>query len=377
MGKIIGIICTDNNGVIANPQGKLPWDLPSEMDHFKNKTMGNLVIMGRKTYESTGYLKGRINCIVGDKEKVEFKSWVLDIAKESIETTKFFDFLEAAICYGHKVLSKYYPIYIIGGAQLLSYAIEKDLVSEVYWTEIQANYKEKGSHLIDTEELFNAKRFPYILSHTKNTERDKNIGYHVDYRIMHLSKQGKESELRKNDVMTPVLENICTHDHTMPSHFGISDPSKMGLLSQMEIGKNEKGEHCAVPVKENPMTPNVIKHLSNGIMEQVNMGSFEGKYTLGIDPVTGKKRKPNNSVDHYSNGAASIDVMTFLEMQGITDMRIMNAVKYLIRAGRKINVDPKEDYKKAMNYTYRMYTALDDKNGVGSWLDFEKLINRE
>ncbi|QRN84641.1 dihydrofolate reductase [Clostridia bacterium] len=44
----------------------LPWHIPSELKHFKQYTMGNTVIMGRKTFESIGSkpLTGRNNVVL-------------------------------------------------------------------------------------------------------------------------------------------------------------------------------------------------------------------------------------------------------------------------------------------------------------------------
>jgi dihydrofolate reductase len=47
------IVATAKNNVIGK-DGKMLWDLPGEMRYFKEKTEGNVVIMGRKTYESIG-----------------------------------------------------------------------------------------------------------------------------------------------------------------------------------------------------------------------------------------------------------------------------------------------------------------------------------
>ena len=48
------IVCCDKNYGIGK-QGKLPWNIKSEMAHFKEKTIkngNNMCIMGRKTYYS-------------------------------------------------------------------------------------------------------------------------------------------------------------------------------------------------------------------------------------------------------------------------------------------------------------------------------------
>jgi len=39
------------NGTIGN-KGKIPWYLPDDLQRFKKLTLGNVVIMGRRTYES-------------------------------------------------------------------------------------------------------------------------------------------------------------------------------------------------------------------------------------------------------------------------------------------------------------------------------------
>jgi dihydrofolate reductase len=44
---------------------KIPWHLPADFKWFKQKTLGNVVIMGRKTFESLGKpLPGRINIVL-------------------------------------------------------------------------------------------------------------------------------------------------------------------------------------------------------------------------------------------------------------------------------------------------------------------------
>jgi dihydrofolate reductase len=51
---IISIIAAvASNGVIGK-EGKLPWNLPADLRRFRELTVGHLLIMGRKTYESIG-----------------------------------------------------------------------------------------------------------------------------------------------------------------------------------------------------------------------------------------------------------------------------------------------------------------------------------
>jgi dihydrofolate reductase len=50
MEKVI-IAAVAENGVIGK-DGELPWHIPEDMEHFKELTMGNPVMMGRTTFES-------------------------------------------------------------------------------------------------------------------------------------------------------------------------------------------------------------------------------------------------------------------------------------------------------------------------------------
>ena len=52
------------NGVIG-VDGGLPWHLPADLRRFKQLTMGHVLVMGRKTYESIGGpLPGRTTVVV-------------------------------------------------------------------------------------------------------------------------------------------------------------------------------------------------------------------------------------------------------------------------------------------------------------------------
>jgi dihydrofolate reductase len=58
------VVAMDRNRVIGRDNA-LPWKLPDEMAYFKRVTMGNAVIMGRRTWESIGKpLPGRRNIVV-------------------------------------------------------------------------------------------------------------------------------------------------------------------------------------------------------------------------------------------------------------------------------------------------------------------------
>ncbi len=49
--KLALIAAISENNCIGK-QGKLPWNIPEDMKHFKDLTLGHTVLMGRKTWES-------------------------------------------------------------------------------------------------------------------------------------------------------------------------------------------------------------------------------------------------------------------------------------------------------------------------------------
>lgn len=68
--KIILIAAASENNVIGN-KGRIPWDLPDDLKHFRSLTEGHPVIMGRKTFESLGRpLPKRRNIVVTHSDRM-------------------------------------------------------------------------------------------------------------------------------------------------------------------------------------------------------------------------------------------------------------------------------------------------------------------
>jgi dihydrofolate reductase len=63
-GMISFIVAMDTKSAIGK-NNELPWHLPADLSFFKKVTMGNPIVMGRKTFESIGKaLPGRENVVV-------------------------------------------------------------------------------------------------------------------------------------------------------------------------------------------------------------------------------------------------------------------------------------------------------------------------
>lgn len=67
------VVAHDRNQVIG-VNNNLPWRIPADMAHVKQTTMGKILIMGRKTFDSIGKpLPGRTNVVLTNDT-----SWAFD-----------------------------------------------------------------------------------------------------------------------------------------------------------------------------------------------------------------------------------------------------------------------------------------------------------
>ncbi|MEO6225980.1 MAG: dihydrofolate reductase [Sphingomicrobium sp.] len=58
------VVARAQNGVIGR-DGRLPWHLPADLKRFKALTMGSMMVMGRKTFDSLpGLLPGRRHVVL-------------------------------------------------------------------------------------------------------------------------------------------------------------------------------------------------------------------------------------------------------------------------------------------------------------------------
>ena len=131
--KVALIAAVARNGVIGHANDLL-WKLPEDMAFFKRTTMGNPVIMGRKTWESIPKrfrpLQGRTNIVVTRQA-----TWKPDGAlvahgfEEALEMA-----LESASANPHGMRA-----FVIGGAEL--YALALPHADELVLTEIDRDYE--------------------------------------------------------------------------------------------------------------------------------------------------------------------------------------------------------------------------------------------
>lgn len=69
---MIGLIVARSKNNVIGKNGEIPWKIKGEQKQFREITTGNVVIMGRKSYEEIGRpLPNRRNIIVSGTQKFE------------------------------------------------------------------------------------------------------------------------------------------------------------------------------------------------------------------------------------------------------------------------------------------------------------------
>ena len=96
------------NRVIGN-QGGIPWYLPEDFKWFKATTLGNTLLMGRKTYESIGRpLPGRTTIVLSRQASLNLPEGVIHI--HSPEELKVADIKgDLFICGGAEIYEQFLP----------------------------------------------------------------------------------------------------------------------------------------------------------------------------------------------------------------------------------------------------------------------------
>jgi len=65
MDKTLTLIAAMGKNRAIGLEGRMPWHLPAELQHFKKATMGKSIVMGRKTWQAIGRpLPGRLNIVI-------------------------------------------------------------------------------------------------------------------------------------------------------------------------------------------------------------------------------------------------------------------------------------------------------------------------
>lgn len=107
MAKRITLIAAMGKNRAIGLDGRMPWHLPAELQHFKQATMGKTIVMGRKTWQAIGRpLPGRQNIVISRNS-----SFISTGAELADSLTKAIEISQAD------------EIMVIGGGQLYTLAM--------------------------------------------------------------------------------------------------------------------------------------------------------------------------------------------------------------------------------------------------------------
>ena len=110
MADLTLIAAVADNRVIGDSAIGLPWSLPADLAHFKRRTLGHSMVMGRRTWDSIGRpLPGRRSIVV-----TRNAGWSAQGAERAAD-------LDAAIaaCAGED------EIFVIGGGEIFTVALPR------------------------------------------------------------------------------------------------------------------------------------------------------------------------------------------------------------------------------------------------------------
>ena len=153
------LVAMARNRVIGR-NNKLPWHLSADLKHFKFLTMGQTIVMGRKTYESIGRpLPGRANIIVTRQAGYEVPGAIV------VNT------IDDALLICERTGSINGENFIIGGEELYRQTLK--ICQRIYITEIQRDFEgDVFFPEFDPNEWEETQRDRHI------SENDTNLEYH-------------------------------------------------------------------------------------------------------------------------------------------------------------------------------------------------------
>ena len=119
------VVAMAQNRVIGRAN-TMPWHLPSELQFFKQITLGKPIIMGRKTHQSIGrVLPGRQNIVVSRNADLQLAPGCILVAS-----------LEDALRTARLAAGSTGEIMLIGGAELYRQGLP--LADRIYLTRVEA-----------------------------------------------------------------------------------------------------------------------------------------------------------------------------------------------------------------------------------------------
>jgi len=129
---MIAVIAAMSENRVIGAGNKLPWYLPADLKRFKSLTIGNNVIMGRKTYESIG------KPLVDRKNIVLTKTSVFSGVHEYIKDNRLV--ISRGMCNAMKICKLYgNDTFLIGGSSIFKRGLQ--IADKMYLTIVRDKFE--------------------------------------------------------------------------------------------------------------------------------------------------------------------------------------------------------------------------------------------
>lgn len=146
------IVCTDEKGGISK-NGLIPWKIKEDYDFFRDvitrkiHNKSNVIIMGRKTYEQMGLVKGHINVVLTKSIK----------QIDTTETVHIVDTMDNLLNFLDNIYDSCGQIFLCGGGfiynEFIDYHRFNKVNLKIFWNLVKHDYK--CDNFINIEELHN------------------------------------------------------------------------------------------------------------------------------------------------------------------------------------------------------------------------------
>lgn len=123
---MLSIVVAKSKNNIIGKENKLVWNLPEDLNHFKELTTGHTIIMGRKTFDSIGrVLPNRKHIILSQNPDLIIKDKNVQVVHSLLEIQELIENKEEA--------------FVIGGAAIYNFLMP--YVKKMYVTEIDEEFE--------------------------------------------------------------------------------------------------------------------------------------------------------------------------------------------------------------------------------------------
>jgi dihydrofolate reductase len=230
MPSVSFIVARSHPGHLIGCDNKLPWHLRSDLVRFRAITLGHVLIMGRKTYDSIGrVLPGRTNIVLSRKPS-ERENTMWGLHKTALlwapdrENSLFLADL-VSIARGKK------DFFVIGGAEIFERF--SDLFNKIYLTEVI------GDDIIGDAKFEFEFKYPYWRTiKTQDFPRTEVDDYPSRFSI--LEKRDKTTRFRMlPDYFTDAASRRNWIKHNLPQLVTENSKSAVQSTPQLDFGTVE------------------------------------------------------------------------------------------------------------------------------------------